>query len=481
MNKKGFIAIIVTVIGVFTISGAMADLGDVHFDTVKALPNNAGHTAGTTLNPEGRGDVLIFPYYDVRKIEGKAQDNYIAIINESGECEGSTVDCVKGMAAKLRFREWDHGDEVFNTDIWLSRGDVWVGLVTQDANNRIAQLWSPDWVIVDHTEQEFILQKSLDVRDPLSGALLGKPFRPDLIPIPNEKSLYGFLEVIGEERTSDNQSGGKVARSGLDAPNQLMGYAYIVRVADGSSFGYNAKAFANFSRNQGSLFRGPGSSSPTLMNCEDTLDQLEFQMAKQKVAAGYSIEDSIVGQFSLVLTFPTKHFHFCEKPSYGYKGDPQAPCSPTYPLGPPFEPITMLRQVYDLDIFDRNENKMPPCHPGYGVPYLCEHAADLHYGVNIIGLYKTAWPPYILGRDNTGFATEDPNIDSGYITVKFPNKGVVQELNPKIIKFLHLDLFFSGYEGLPVLGLALQEFQNDNVGGFYGDTRDVFYGIEWSP
>ena len=69
-------------------------------------------------------------------------------------------------------------------------------------------------------------------------------------------------------------------------------------------------------------------------------------MAKQKVTAGYSIEDSIVGQFSLVLTFPTKHFHFCEKPSYGYKGDPQAPCSPTYPLGPPFEPITMLRQDY---------------------------------------------------------------------------------------------------------------------------------------
>ena len=31
------------------------------------------------------------------------------------------------MAAKLGFREWDKSEEVFDVDIWLSRGDVWVG------------------------------------------------------------------------------------------------------------------------------------------------------------------------------------------------------------------------------------------------------------------------------------------------------------------------------------------------------------------
>jgi hypothetical protein len=40
-------------------------------------------------------------------------------------------------------------------------------------------------------------------------------------------------------------------------------------------------------------------------------------------------------------------------------------------------------------------------------------------------------------------------------------------------------MLFSGYEGLPVIGLALQEYQNNNVGGFYGDNRDVFYRTEW--
>ena len=54
-----------------------------------ATGHNSGNTSGTILNPEGRGDLLIFPYYDVREINGKSQDFHILVINnESDACEG---------------------------------------------------------------------------------------------------------------------------------------------------------------------------------------------------------------------------------------------------------------------------------------------------------------------------------------------------------------------------------------------------------
>ena len=44
-------------------------------------------------------------------------------------------------------------------------------------------------------------------------------------------------------------------------------------------------------------------------------------MAKYRAIAGYDIEAAIAGQFSFILTFPTKHFHFCGAPNYTIFGD----------------------------------------------------------------------------------------------------------------------------------------------------------------
>jgi hypothetical protein len=341
MNKRLLVAFGMFTAGFLVAAGALADIGEVAYQKAQALGgtgHNSGHTAGTILSPEGRGDVLIFPYYDVREINGKTQDFYFAIINDESECEGITgypnIECNAGMAAKVRFREWARGEKVLIFDIWLSRGDVWVGVITHNTSLALpygARIASPDWVITDYSADAFTLSTAL------AGGL---DFPAQAYMPPGSSNLMGFFEVIGEERTYDRQSSGKVTRvaGNADAPNSLMGYAYIVRVVDGSSFAYNATAIANFSRNKGSLFSSPGSPSPTLMDGEDTLDQLEFQLSKKEVFAGYSIEDVIAGKFSLILTFPTKQFHFCPGPNYTIKGDVTAPCTADYPLGPPFNP-----------------------------------------------------------------------------------------------------------------------------------------------
>jgi hypothetical protein len=488
MNKQKLVAFMVIAIGTFMGSGVRADIGDIAYGKVKALVatgHNSGNTAGTISNPEGRGDLLIFPYYDVREINGKAQDFYFTIINDESECESlagyPNVECNAGMAVRIRFREGVRGEKVLNFDSWLSRGDVWVGMVTHNTSLALpygARIFSPDWVIVDYNADAFTVDK------PLASGL---DFPAQIYMSPESNNLVGFFEVIGEERTFDHQSSGKVTRltENEDAPNSLMGYGYIVRVADGSSFAYNATAIANFSRTKGSLFSSPGSLSPTLLDCEDTLDQLEFQLSKKEVLAGYSVENVIGGKFSLILTFPTKHFHFCGKPNYTIKGDPTAPCTTDYPTGSPFKGAkgyyyggSSVAEPVDLGIFDRDEHKL-------SLPVLCflgtcppQLEPGLPWGLNLIGLYQTPPAvPQLNNRDNVAFPTYDGSqlFDKGYIRINFLSTGQVQSLNPKVSQFLHFDMPFDAYEGLPVIGVALQEYSNYNVGGFYGDTRDVFY------
>jgi len=57
MNTKWSVVLTVICIGTFATSGALLVTGQ-----------HSGNTSGTILNPERRGDALIFPYYDVRQI-----------------------------------------------------------------------------------------------------------------------------------------------------------------------------------------------------------------------------------------------------------------------------------------------------------------------------------------------------------------------------------------------------------------------------
>lgn len=483
MNKKLMVLCLAIVTGLFVTSVARADLGDLSYGITQNILFNSGHTAGTILNPDGKGDLLIFPYYDVREVNGtKTQDFYFAIINEENEgCDETspTSECNSGMLAKLRFREWDKSEEVFDADIWLSKGDVWVGVLTHNQALALpygARITSPDFVVLAGTPSS----PTVTVGTPLAG---GFDF-PTTAFIPTGSSnLMGYIEVIAEERTRDNQVGGIVTRYFHDATNTLMGYAYIVRVADGSSHAYNAKAFANFSRAATTLFRGPGNPLPSFVpDAEDTLDQIEFQMAREEVFAGYSIEDVFLGKFSLILTFPTKHFHYCDHlHSYTLKGDVTSSCGTSFPMGPPWTAKQAnLPETIDVTIFDRNENRLTPQTVFYS-PQPTTPTVGLPFEVNVIGLYKGTPPavPAAGVRDNLAFSTG--TFDSGYIIVEFTNTGLVQATNPKLtVNFLNFGTFFTDYEGLPVFGLALQEFSNNAVGGFYGAILDVFSDSSWS-
>ncbi|MEZ5451361.1 MAG: hypothetical protein R3E93_00885 [Thiothrix sp.] len=100
MFKKNKIALSVAV-GVIGAVGIMTSAQAVH------------------VNPDGTGQVLLFPYYN-------AKENYVTNINLVNSTEQT-------KAVRIKFRESKHSKDMFDFNIYMSPNDVWTGTLRQSA------------------------------------------------------------------------------------------------------------------------------------------------------------------------------------------------------------------------------------------------------------------------------------------------------------------------------------------------------------
>jgi hypothetical protein len=80
----------------------------------------AGSANAVHVNSDGRGQVLLYPYYTARAGHFTA----ISVINTNSETK----------AVKVRFLEGRDSREVLDFNLWMSPGDVWTGAVVATAN-----------------------------------------------------------------------------------------------------------------------------------------------------------------------------------------------------------------------------------------------------------------------------------------------------------------------------------------------------------
>ena len=387
------------------------DLNDLAYESRIHL------NAGTIWNFEGNGDCLIFPYYDVRKVDGKDQVTTVTIEN-FGEY---------GIAAKLRFKDWSRGREVFSKDIWIPSMATWSASIELSEEGTNAIITSPGNVVWRYDSKTFYFTNSLLNGVPFSTRNIRRAY--------GESTLYGFLEVIGEEKTSPDDTGGKAARlaqSERDCPNTLRGTLSITRVEDGTTLAYDAAAIGNFSRGQGSLFRKPGSPYPRLDNGEDTLDQLEFQLSKWEIFGPFSVDPSNQSRTSLIVTFPTKAFHF----SGGRR-------------------LNQLNNPYEVQMETQGET-LKASISSQGAPLPADSEISLPFSVNVIGLYPGSGG-LPTGGDNLSLPAY--SYDSG--DVKLTSDGMAERI--LIRDYEYFREMFSTYQGLPALGLILHEYRNPDV------------------
>ncbi len=96
----------------------------------------AGLANAVDLNPDGLGQVLIYPYYTVNI----GQDTLFSVVN---------TDPVNGKAVKVRFLEGYNSREVLDFNLYLSPNDVWTAAVTQVSDDGGAQVSTSDQSCTD--------------------------------------------------------------------------------------------------------------------------------------------------------------------------------------------------------------------------------------------------------------------------------------------------------------------------------------------
>jgi len=294
----------------------------------------AGLANAVDLNPDGLGQVLIYPYYTVNK----SQDTLFAVVN---------TDPINGKAVKVRFLEGYNSREVLDFNLYLSPNDVWTATVSQTSDTGGGQ--------VSTTDQSCTDPSVLDNSPVLfrTAAFDGSgPVPADDGPHDITRTREGYIELIsmGDIDPASELAGlithqdgvppgcgsvnDAVASAGVVAPTGgLFGEADIINVGEGTIFPYTADAIDGFSAVP--LYSPSSNLNPSLQdaNSADAVNGVArafvFTNGGQLVTVDYAfgvdadsavyMSDAIYNTYIVssglgaatdwIVTFPTKRFY----------------------------------------------------------------------------------------------------------------------------------------------------------------------------
>jgi len=235
----------------------------------------AGLANAVDLNPDGLGQVLIYPYYTVNK----GQDTLISVVNTTNV----------GKAVKVRFLEGYNSREVLDFNLFLSAFDVWTAAVSQVSDDGGAQINTADKSCIDFIPSFPYPFSSAAYTGGVAGPG-GASYPKDSGPQTIDRTREGYLEMIemgdiivgsdleaaithAQDGTYDGGTPDCGAPVGDDVATDadltnptggLFGAGSIVNVGEGTFFAYNADAIEGFT--EAKLYTTPSSLQPTLQS-----------------------------------------------------------------------------------------------------------------------------------------------------------------------------------------------------------------------
>src|SRR5678816_4391157 len=94
-----------------------------------------GAAQAVNLNPDGLGQVLIYPYYTTRAdAGGNAYTSLLSVVNTTSSAK----------AVKVRFLEGKNSREVLDFNLFLSKHDVWTAAILPDTTTGGAKVGTFD-------------------------------------------------------------------------------------------------------------------------------------------------------------------------------------------------------------------------------------------------------------------------------------------------------------------------------------------------
>lgn len=364
----------------------------------------AGLANAVDLNPDGLGQVLIYPYYTVNK----SQDSLFSVVN--------TTDV--GKAVKVRFLEGYNSREVLDFNLFLSPHDVWTASVSQIGDEDGAMIKTADhsctYPAIPAGGAPF-----LDYA--YTGGSIA-PFNvPDSGPQDITRTREGYLELISmgdiipgsplDDETTHAQNGtpnggvpscstGVLTSAGGDLvppTGGLFGSGTIVNVGEGTFFAYNADAVDGFTAT--TLFFGSSALEPSLQNANSLESNLtarayvfingslvtaDYDLGVDAVSAVF-MSDSLYNEYFVdadfgantdwIVTFPTKRFYVDD---LAYAGAPRLPFVEAFGESADGESNVAV----GIDLYDREEGHTTS-EEGFSPP-AGSRPSSLPYEVNVI-------------------------------------------------------------------------------------------------
>ena len=442
----------------------------------------AGAAQAVNLNPDGLGQVLIYPYYTTRSDGADhAFNSLLSVVNTT----------VSVKAVKVRILEGKNSVEVLDFNLYLSPKDVWTAAITPNDSTGGASITSADksctLPLAVSQGQTIEFRNTAYTADGAGSSL--------------DRTREGYIEIIEmatyspTSDTADNAThvngvppgcnkitDAVAGAEALPPGGGLMGGMTLINVESGSDYTADAVALDNFSdtsnySNAGSLLPTLEAASPpvsVVINTDPVQGGIVYRSDWSGQIAGGTgnladpvsavlMHDHIMNEFVLdavtnsgtdwVVTMPTKRFYVRNGTG-----------TPDRLFQRNFNKTDGACDDVDLNIYDREENTTstpldfsPP--PPSLTNALCWEANVITFNdSNVLGSANVAGIP-------TDF--ENGWLDVGFFpsTVTAPIHTLPNDATDVIFvnSFVGNPGVPATYVGLPVVGFAVQSFANGAI------------------
>ncbi len=462
-----------------------------------------GSAQAVNLNPDGLGEVLIYPYYTVRG----GNDTLLSVVN--------TTDQAK--AVKVRFLESRNTREVLDFNLYMSPFDVWVAAITDDAG-------TPTLIVPDSSCTVPYFFGDLGGRQAfLNFAYSGD--RADGGPEDIDRAMEGHFEMIEMGTLLDVDRGSATAAThvaevvdgsptgefipddcaqlvdawsviggvngywldddslDITAPSGgMFGGAAIVNVGEGTLFSYDARAVNGFSSVE--LHTEPGDELPSLASGDQTnafiflddgslvtaaygfgVEAVSAVFMHDQVMNEYNTQASLNAQTEWVVTFPTRRFYV--DPEFDFDG----PGLPNPPFTQELDSVGEACENFILEFWDREEQSLTPDVPSSGPivsprpPVIVPDVIlfELCFETNVIRFGEASEDPQpteILGSTTAVTFDLPDGFENGWARL---NMASYDSDLDGVFDAIRSDTF--GLVGLPVTGFRVEQFVNGTLGG----------------
>jgi hypothetical protein len=384
----------------------------------------AATAQAVNMNPDGLGQVLVYPYYTAND----GNQTILSVVN--------TTDNAK--AVKVRFLEGFNSREVLDFNLYMSMHDVWVASIADQGDGPV--LLIPDnsctvpylYDVADGVQPFLDLRYTGDFEDggPTSiqraaeghfemiemGVLTGDSAADvthgeDGMPADCAELSKKWTEVVGgtsgiwwaeangEEDCPATTAAGEACTDMSRSSGGLFGGAAVVNADNGTMYSYDAKAIQGFDKSPNGLHYEPGDELPSLASGDqndswvffgvpqNTAVELDYSNSVDAVSSVF-MHETVMNEYvtvegaagtEWVVTFPTKAFYaddylmnklnIEEREPCPADPDPDdPPCDPDKTDILPRAPFTHLFgegcEIVSLKTWDRNELTFEPEGPG---------------------------------------------------------------------------------------------------------------------